>query len=371
MEGSLMRPKKFSTKIFWALRICGIGAACLGSQHIQAGEIREFYKGARAQAMGNAFIGLADDEEALFINPAGLAGITRPSLNYVVADLSVASDFLATYKQGAEAFKKIDGDSLNVIMGKNLTAEAQITPTLVMPHIGVGVLVDGQVGLHAENQALPRIKLGYQTTSGLQVGYGTAIGKKASKRFGELRVGVAGKMVWRRGGIRKVPTLTLLTINKDVLGGIIGNYGAGYGLDLGTQYVIKPANRFTFSTGFVYTDIGDTSFGEGPDPIKGNLGLGFAGQYDLGAIKVAATYDYKHMLDRTDFRKKNHFGLEVDLPLVSAYAGFNQVYFTYGGSVDVWLLRVTALSYAEEQGSFVFQNPERRWVLRLALKFNI
>src|SRR4051812_39135190 len=58
--------------------------------------------GARAGAMGGAFIGVADDASSTFTNPAGLTNLTRPQvyLEYnnteIVADRLGAADAFAT-----------------------------------------------------------------------------------------------------------------------------------------------------------------------------------------------------------------------------------------------------------------------------------
>ena len=125
------------------------------------------------------------------------------------------------------------------------------------------------------------------------------------------------------------------------------------------------------SAGLVYTDIGDTTFGGKADAIKANLATGVAFQYSLNVSKLTLTSDYRHILNETDWRKKIHFGMEFALPMVTLYGGLNQVTFTYGAGIDVWLFRLTVLSYSEEEGSFVHQDGMRRWVLKLALKFEL
>ncbi len=320
--------------------------------------------------MGGAYVAIVDDEQAIFLNPAGLAGNEKAQFHYVAADLTVSTDLVASFTESAEAFGNLSPETLNVLMGKNIYSQVMLTPTLLMPNFGVSVLVDGQYAVLAENKALPQLTLGYQTTNGGQAAYGFKLGGRRRSRS-ELRLGIGGKVLWRRGGYNTLSLSQILSIGPSTLSEVSGNFGMGLGLDLGSQYRFKLMDRLTLSSGVAFTDIGDTSFGEMAAPVKNNLSVGVAAQYDLRYSSVVLAYDYQHLLEETDWRKKTHVGLGVILPMVSLYGGINQVSLTYGASVDLWLFRVTALSYAEEQGSYAFQDSMRRWVLRFSLKLDL
>lgn len=354
------------------IRLLIIPALLLIAVGAHAGELMEFYRGARAQAMGNAYVGLADDEQTLFYNPAGLAGIERASLHYFTTDLTVSHDVVFGYQDSKSAFENPSGDSLNVIIGKNLYLEGQVTPMLVMPGFGVSFYADGQAAFLAQNKALPYVTLGYQTTNGLVFGFGKTLGRRGFKsKKHEFRIGAGGKWLFRRGGYTQIPLSELIDIDKGTISRLTGGFEPGVGVDLGTQYIYKATKRFRLSTGLVWNNIGDISFGGGPDPIRQVLAVGSALTYEYGWVKLNVTYDLRHLTAQTDWRKKNHAGIEFALPFLSVYGGVNQVFFTYGASFNAWLFRLTALSYAEERGSFAYQNPERRYQLRLALKIDL
>ena len=44
-----------------------------GLKPVWSTEIKEFYRGVRPMGMGNAFTALANDEDSVFYNPAGIA----------------------------------------------------------------------------------------------------------------------------------------------------------------------------------------------------------------------------------------------------------------------------------------------------------
>lgn len=336
-----------------------------------AGEVRQFYRGTRAMAMGNAYTAIADDEMALYLNPAGMAGNVGTQFYPLNLDFTVSRDIISSAQDSAQAFSNISGSSLSKFVGKNVYMQAQYTPTLTFPNFGIGYLVDQQYALRVLDRSLPDVTLGYQTTNGIQFAYGTTVGRNSRNSKSEFRLGIGGKMMFRRGGYRKIPLLTLANLDRTTLGPIIGNYSKGYGVDLGSQYIRKLSNTLEMRLGATYLDVGDTTFGDGPDPMSGNFTVGSAVTAKFGSTHIRASYDFKNILDRTDWRKKNHFGLETKIPMVSLWAGVNQVSVSYGAGIDLWLIKLQGASYAEELGSYAFQNSERRYMIRASMVFTL
>lgn len=350
---------------------CGVllGIALVSEPGARAQEFRDLYRSARALAMGGASVAVTEDEEAVFLNPAGVAGNRKHTFHYGVADVAASWDLITSYQQGLTAFQNVTPETLSVLIGKNVYGAAQITPTLLMPNFGLAVVVDGQVAFYGKNLALPQLTMGYQVTNGIQLAYGVSLTRGFRKK-GDLRLGVGGKILWRRGGYHLLPMLTLLNISTHTLSQVTGNFGQGYGLDLGAQYTYRPGS-FSFGLGAAFTNIGDVSFGTQPEALRGNLSVGGFVAYSLKKTKITLAYDYRNILQDTDWRKKNHVGLEIALPFVSLYGGINQVYATYGAAFDAWLFRVTAVSYEDDLGSFVHLDPVRKYVVKVALKFDL
>lgn len=335
--------------------------------------LRELYQGARAQAMGGAFVAVADDEQAIFMNPAGLAGIQKHRLSYIAGSLEVAQDVVGSLTS-LSSFGGGSGDSINALMGKDIYGRAQVAPSFVMPGFGVSILVDGQTAVLARNKALPNIVIGYQTTNGVQVGYGLSLGRKGrrgSASGGDFRIGVAGKILWRRGGYRTVGLTEMLNLSEDALQSLAGEYGRGIGFDAGMQYLIPINSRLTASAGVAMTEIGGITFTSAADPQPSNLSAGMAFKYTLPRAQLTLAYDYRNILALTDWRKRSHLGFEAQLPVLSLYAGLNQGYLTYGFSFDAWLMKVTAVSYGEEIGTALSQDPMRRYLLNLTFAFGL
>jgi len=90
-----LKPSIFAMKIsFSVVILVGLWAIAASGQPT-AITIFDLGAGVRALGMGEAFVGLADDEQASFYNPAGLAYLKRIELNTTYERRFGASDYLA------------------------------------------------------------------------------------------------------------------------------------------------------------------------------------------------------------------------------------------------------------------------------------
>jgi hypothetical protein len=332
-------------------------------------DMRELYQGARAMAMGNAFVSIADDEEALFYNPAGLAGIKSSTLQYLNSNLEVSGDIVGATTASYKQFNNLSGDSLNVLMGKDAYMHGNYAPSFVTQNFGMAVLFDQQLSLIAQNKSLPQVEVGFQTTNGIQMGYGFSL-ERGRKSQSEIRFGVGLKYLFRRGGYHVLSEAQIANLNQNTIKQIIGDYGSGMGVDLGTQYIYHVTSHLSLQAGAAWTEIGGVSFGDsGAEPISGDLSMGLSVRYQIAHIAASLSYDLKHINDSVDSRLRNHIGAELAIPVFRFYAGINEVYPTYGVGFDLWLVRVLAVSYAEEMSSMAKINPERRYLLNLSMGF--
>lgn len=367
--------RRTTLPIIKAVTAVAAGLAFLAPAGASAGYYPTLYTATRANSMGGAFVAVADDEEAIFMNPAGLAGVKGVTFTYAAADVELSTDTLLAGLQGATALSNPSGNTLNAFMGKDIYSSVQFAPSLIMPNFGVSLISNGQFQLVEQNVANPNINLGYQITNGVQAAMGFSVLPKRLRSKSDLRVGVAVKMLWRQGGYHDLDFLEMLSLTQDPvdqLHAMNGPYSLGVGVDVGTQYQYTVSKNLTLGAALVMTNVGDTSFANPADqPIKSNMTAGLAATYKLRKIKAILDFDYQHILQDMDFGSKTHVGLELQVPFINLDCGLDQMNLTYGASFDIWILRISAASYAQELASYAGQNPERRYALHIALKFGI
>ncbi len=344
-----------------------VGARAFAS--IGQGELQDLHTSADAQAMGNAFTAIVDDEESLYYNPAGLAGVKAPKLTYLDLQAEASSDILTSTSSTYSSIKNINIDTLNVLMGQDVYGRASITPSFVLPGFGIGFIVDQQVALYTENQALPSVTLGYQTTNGVKLGYGHSFFPGSTRGAGldEVRLGIGGEMLFRRGGYDTLTESQILNLSATEFRSIVGNFGEGFGADLGLQYIRHQNKHLSLMAGAAWEGVGGIGFNvPTAETQPGDLSLGVGARYELPGMRLTFAYDMKHLDQSTDMRMRQHLGFEYKIPIFSISAGLNEVSYTYGATVDIWLAKVSFVSYGEELAYEADLVTERRYMLRVA-----
>jgi hypothetical protein len=356
--------------------LSSIAVGLLLAANADAGsELRELYRGARATAMGGAFVAVADDEQAIFMNPAGLAQITGSTLNLVPLVVEASSEAILNYATYLAAFTQPAAtDTLTFLMGKSLQTRVQAAPALVFPGFGFAVLADQEIASVNHDPYYPKLQTTFQTTDGVQAAFGQTV-LKLNRGRTRVSVGLGAKVLWRRGGTR---TLSAFDLLSGLSGGdynqfvtqAFGGFGMGYGGDAGVLVTHQMRDKMTLRFGAAMTEIGDISFGEA-DPQKGNLSVGASFTFKSRDLTGTFSYDFRHILADADWRKKNHLGLELSLPLITLYGGVNGVHPTYGASFDLWVLKFTGMHYTEDVGALIDQSAQGRFLLQVQLKMPI
>lgn len=335
-----------------------------------------FYQGIRPLGMGGAFTAVADDENAMFYNPAGLNSIKGfgrfELLNPLVALSTNTWEFAGDLQDVADAQSDAEQATLAAALldkwlGEHFHTRASVFPNVTFHNFGIGVLgqgvFDGEVHNPAGSNAL-RVRGGYDV-AGLVSG---AIGFSPAGTI--LRLGVTGKFVRRELLDRSYTANDLvqqdgIDLDRDL------RDGSGFGVDVGVIFALPlPLNP---AVGVTVQNIGDVGLGDaGTLPQQVNAGVALRPSLPFGTLTLAAD-----MLDVTkelgtdnDTAKRLHMGAELALPaILSLRTGLNQGYFSAGATID---LRVLKLAYAysiEEVGAFSGQIPDRRHVAQLSVGF--
>jgi len=332
----------------------------------------ELVRQPRTMAMGGAGVGLADDEYALFQNAAGLAGLEERGFRPVGIGVEGSWDTYTNLTDIMALKSNFSISSLDVFMNKDIAFRAGEAPMIILPHFALAYVFDTQFAMNQYNKVNPNINLGYMTTHGLQVGTAWSF-KEGRHPTDEFRIGVAAKLLFRKGGFYDIGTAGLLQSTSggpEYLKSLVGNFGTGFGGDLGVQYIKKITPTETISFGSSLTDFGNTKFSDTHAmtiPMTWNLGIGLKKMLDQN--KLSFDFDVRNVLLATSLSNKLHFGSELDLGFITLQAGLNQLDPTYGIGFDAWVLKLMFLSYAEELAPSYHQLTSRR--VMLSANFNM
>ena len=276
--------------------VCLISAVfCVltGSTAVNAGaqDLRLFFSlstpGARANAMGRTFTGVADDATATVTNPAGLAQLIRPQVYAEVKSsfyeqvgfrpAKFAVSFLGAstpWSDGAVAFSyheyfRINGDdgvpgatgqtyagSIGVLVGERLRVGA----TAGLSRLHSGELSENALTLTGGVMFSPREDVSVGVSGG-----GSTDQDVAPARFG------AGL------GIR--PSSRML-LAADAAGTFYGEArGSSFELHVGGEYVLFPGNPRVFvRSGFYTSSLDDDPFTSESTETVATFGVGLAGR---------------------------------------------------------------------------------------------
>lgn len=341
-----------------------------------AEELPVFYKGIRPLGMGGAFTAVADDENALFYNPAGLNKIEGYGgieiFNPYVETSKNTMDFFKDVKDIADAETdteqtELAADLLEEWLGEHLHLRTGLFPNVTFHNFGIGVLAQGVFDGEVHNP------LGSNTLE-VRGGYDVALVVSGAYGFivmdNPLQIGATGKIIQRQALDKTYTTREL--VEEDGIDPTDDlEKGTGFGLDLGAIYSLPVFLAPSF--GLVIQNIADTDLGDAGQ-LQQQLNLGAAVRPPIAFGEVVVAFD---MVDLTrqigsddDLAKRLHLGVEYQLPMIFAFrAGFNQGYFSFGAAADVWILKLAYAYYIEEIGAYAGQQPDRRHAAQLSLGF--
>lgn len=331
--------------------------------------------GVRPLGMGNAFVAVADDFNALFYNPAGLARlddwyleILNPAFGASGATVSIIKEITDLGKSGAGFAKTLKfvenhvGETHHVGMG--------ITPYFVKKNFGLGIGMDAGFSLEAHSDLDIHLNLGTEVM--VPISY--------AKNFldDRLSLGITAKIY---AGFEADENLSIDTINnlsgdassklKDLAKG-----GKGVGFDAGLLFT--PIKTMAPTLGVMIADIGDTKLApldaalgkQDARPMAVNLGMSVK-PIESGNQYVLLALDTHQVNQPTHFSHKLNMGAEWGLGrILKVQTGLSDGQLTAGTQIDVKLLKFRFATYAIDHGSIAGTNErliDRRYLLQIKL----
>ncbi len=328
---------------------------------------------------GNTGIAIAQDEDAIFFNPAGLAygsGVFRKVL-FLSPYVEVSQDTRNVIRE--IAIQKDDPtDTLRAHEGKVQHVAASNVSGLILRRVALAAF--GATSTSALLFKDPG-QGGFESVHASSIS-DVGIAMSLADRVGTSRflVGATGTYFQRSQGelfanATAAGQLQDLKSSESLL-----MTGTGRAVNLGLMY--RGEGRLNFSWGLTCLNVGTTTFTPNTPtdldasawplrPIKQTLNLGTAIETGTQHSKFRFLADMQDLLNANHnvYAKRIHLGTElVVYNRVGFSAGLNQGYPTGGFFVDLFLLRFDLGFYTEEYGDRAGDRPDPRLFVRMEAK---
>lgn len=365
------------------------------SQLAVAGEslylgIRHQFEGIRAQGMGGAFVGLANDNTAIFYNPAGLSQLTEGESNWFMKfdtdpELKDLYDDIDQATNNPPAGQSDEEALASVLQEKYGTHYSSRIPTIGWlwgrPNWGLAVvLADFSLDMALHRTVGPSINLLAVNDTTVAFSYNWHI---KQVKYGKLVVGTTAKAIYRME-VNKVVSIAQIS-DDDIFRPEDAKEGLAVDADVGVLWT-APWKSWKLNTGMVIRNIADIGYiaqmnlvgkqSGKPDPLGRTI--------DFGASVEAPkwwVFTNRIALDFRDFLHPNfsmikglHVGYEAAWDVTSWWrgawrVGLNQGYWTAGFTGEFAVFRLDLASYGEEVGVAGSEIENRRYMLSMSLDF--
>jgi hypothetical protein len=358
--------------------------AVLPSTLLFGQELEWTHYGARPLAMGNAYVGVADDFNALFYNPAGIARLESWSGELLNPSLEVSSNTLAFYQDLNQLASGSGGDTDAVLevleknTGKYHHFALGWTPHLIFPGFGFGLGIDFNLTLAIHREISADVDFGPRVVAPFVF----------AMNFLEDRLSVGGsiKAVMRGGVAREFSINDIQALssdkNKSSEGPELKDFvegGFGVGADFGILFT--PIKTMEPTLGVSLTDIGGTpyeKFDVGGSALAApkarlpavNTGISMK-PIQTPNMYLLTSVDAHVINQPVHFSKKFNLGVEWGFgKIIKLQTGLHQGELSGGFEFDVFLFNARFVTYAEQLGPIAGQSDElrdRRYLLQIKL----
>ncbi len=330
-----------------------LGALCGTAASVQAGEYAALRESLRARGMGGAFTAVANDEYALFYNPAGLRS--------VYYNIFTFADWKSTWNQTTEDFGK-EANPNNVLSsysGKKFYLEPF--------DLGILSFVNSRFGWSVFGNSVFDFSIGSISASNVDATFkaygqlGGVLGGAWSFLDHQLDLGVSGKIASRTGAESTVtvtkqdfldafsPPQNTAALENSVKTSYDNK--TAYSADVGMVYHLDSFYTLAPKLGLSY--LGGLDFG-GAGKIPGTLNLGASTESEFSGIDIIMAADYVDLLDAQKLTgSKLRLGFELGVEklnnghhIASFRVGHNG-YLSSGFSLNLWKLKIDYAQYSK------------------------
>lgn len=353
-------------------------------------DVHQQYISTRAMGMGNAQVAVADDESAMFFNPAGLRQLKEGKINLFIK--GAASPDIMDFADDLDKAGS-DAQAINDVLVANYDKHFSLrAPSLgfiwARPSWSVAFIpADVTVNASLDQGVGPAINLtAFQDTT---LAFAKAWNIKSVKR-GALSVGVTAKMIYR-AHLDKIVDITSIQ-NDKVLEAEDSNEGLTADFDIGAMWKAPQAATGFWSylrptAGVVVRNVLDYGYlsnmglyadDKQGDPEKLRRVVDIGTSFELPKWSIWTTrlaFDVRDVLHPYwTFNKGIHLGLEFNWEMFSWWkggwrAGMNQGYWTAGFTGQISIFKLDLATYGREVGTSSNKVEDRVVMFTTSLDF--
>ncbi len=333
--------------------------------------------------MGDAFTAVSDDSFTLFYNPAAL-GRTESDFHFNPLNVNVSGTNILSDLDKFKDFPSEPVDVADVIMDYPVHAGVGTAPGLKLFNVGVSFIVNDSYDLLLRNKTHPMMELDLRSDRGVILGASFPLGtqriSKKSKSGNQTSLGVGAKYIERTGvndSLALAGPTVISALGQDEVSEIVKGLGQvkgkAWGFDAGLEHVSR-SGPMQLVLGLTALDITGTDFkvDENDDDLKvsnirDQVNFGVAGSLDWKLFNFLLSADVRGLNEQMDFGKRLRLGAHAGIPGLKLMAGLNSGYYSYGATVDLFLMELTAGFYDVELGTNYKQTKSKRFLLYLSL----
>ena len=354
--------------------------------------IRRGFEGTRANGMGGAFTAVADDNTAIFYNPAGISQLEDGESNWFIK-LDADPEIQDFYSEIDEADDETDDmtdevtDISNTIQSRYGSHYSVRAPSLgfmwARPSWGMAFIpVDLSIDMGLHRSVGPSVNLTAIQDSTFAFTKNWKI--KKWHKHGTFNVGVTAKAIYRLN-VDEIVDVATIALSDKIFD--IEDAKEGMTVDADVGFLWKgPWQSYNPSAALVIKNIGDYGYfanfgliGEGtgkPENLHRTIDFGYAmdlPSWWVWSSKVA--FDVRDVLHPNwNLQKGFHLGVEFIWEVASWFrggwrAGLNQGYWTAGFTGEFGIFKLDLASYGEEVGIEEAKIENRRFMMTMSLDF--
>ena len=368
-------------KTLWVIAI-GLCSTALASPLLANSNRPWTHFGLRPLGMGNAYTAVADDFNALYYNPAGLARLDSWDGEFLNPMLIFSSKFKTLVEDAQDL--KTTSDTIDLIesnTGEDQSITAGLSPHLIFRNFGFGA----SARLNAS--MIFRRDISVDVLSGLDLIVPFSYAHSFFEEKLSVGLTIKGRAVAAVDRQFSIEDLEALSDNDEGADAEAGGTteptqtlddfvlaGTGVGADIGILFT--PTKVMEPTIGLAVIDIGGTRFTEAkieddafgkPDVQLPSVNLGLSLKpYQKNRKYIRVSMDMHAINHPYSFSKKVGIGSEFGWgQFLKTQLGFYQGYPSFGIQLDAGIVNLRVLAYSEELGEVAGSQQSQRYALQL------